>query len=311
MSVRTYRPNTNLPCNNDQATGAHSRPATQFQVPTGELLFTGTRWYDDSTQSWLDHDPIEADANSYRYVGNHPSLSVDPTGLLEWQKQVKGEPRIDTRIDYSGKLDQTLDASAGDAQTTLKPGTQSWQFNAIKDFFVITNGETSEVFDPPGKVVLDVNDLGGKTTPIQITDHILWDASLKDDKKIAVAVQTVKKDLGLRPYDNRTNIPLGDALKTGNGRDATKEDVDVLKKNKDAKRASLGAPTLHTEIIFAYVDRSACQTSKESDLKKAKEYIDKLIPNFPKIPDGGKGAVLIIDDEEWFAIQGPQGSKAH
>jgi RHS repeat-associated protein len=43
------------------------------------------RWYDASTGRWLSEDPIgfaAGDANLYRYVGNSPTMYVDPTGLV-------------------------------------------------------------------------------------------------------------------------------------------------------------------------------------------------------------------------------------
>jgi len=43
------------------------------------------RWYDANTGRWLSHDPIGfagGDANLYRYVGNGPTNSTDPSGLV-------------------------------------------------------------------------------------------------------------------------------------------------------------------------------------------------------------------------------------
>ena len=44
------------------------------------------RWYDASVGRWLSEDPIGfegGDANLYRYVGNSPTMYVDPSGLYE------------------------------------------------------------------------------------------------------------------------------------------------------------------------------------------------------------------------------------
>jgi RHS repeat-associated protein len=40
------------------------------------------RWYNSNTGRFLSEDPIQADVNSYRYVGNQPLTNVDPDGLL-------------------------------------------------------------------------------------------------------------------------------------------------------------------------------------------------------------------------------------
>ncbi|MGC4002695.1 MAG: RHS repeat-associated core domain-containing protein [Pirellulales bacterium] len=44
----------------------------------------GRRWYDPTVGNWLTQDPIgfdAGDANLGRYVGNSPTIYVDPTGL--------------------------------------------------------------------------------------------------------------------------------------------------------------------------------------------------------------------------------------
>lgn len=38
------------------------------------------RWYDPTVGRWLTEDPAEADANLYRYCGNAPTDSTDPSG---------------------------------------------------------------------------------------------------------------------------------------------------------------------------------------------------------------------------------------
>ncbi len=55
------------------------------------LQYNRARWYDPATGRWLSQDPIGfagGDANLYRYVGNHPTMSVDPNGLQEPQGQL-------------------------------------------------------------------------------------------------------------------------------------------------------------------------------------------------------------------------------
>jgi len=69
---------------------------------TGKMLDEATglqnnlnRWYDSQTGRWVSQDPIGfggGDANLYRYVGNHPSQSTDPSGLVDPLK-AKNPPR--------------------------------------------------------------------------------------------------------------------------------------------------------------------------------------------------------------------------
>jgi RHS repeat-associated protein len=52
--------------------------------PATNLQNNLNRWYDAQTGRWLSEDPIgfeAADANMYRYVGNEPTVLIDPSGL--------------------------------------------------------------------------------------------------------------------------------------------------------------------------------------------------------------------------------------
>ena len=51
-----------------------------FDKDTG-LQNNLNRWYDPKIGRWMSEDPIEADVNSYRYVGNSPTNYRDPNGL--------------------------------------------------------------------------------------------------------------------------------------------------------------------------------------------------------------------------------------
>jgi RHS repeat-associated protein len=51
-----------------------------FDKDTG-LQNNLNRWYDPTIGRWLSEDPIKADVNSYRYVGNSPANASDPNGL--------------------------------------------------------------------------------------------------------------------------------------------------------------------------------------------------------------------------------------
>lgn len=51
-----------------------------------DLQYNRARWYDPTTGRWISQDPISfaaGDVNLYRYVGNHSSYGVDPSGLHE------------------------------------------------------------------------------------------------------------------------------------------------------------------------------------------------------------------------------------
>jgi RHS repeat-associated protein len=51
-----------------------------------DLQYNRARWYDPAQGRWLSQDPIgfaAGDVNLYRYVGNHPTYSTDPSGLQE------------------------------------------------------------------------------------------------------------------------------------------------------------------------------------------------------------------------------------
>lgn len=56
-----------------------------FDPHTG-LQYNRARWYDANTGRWVNQDPIgfaAGDANLYRYLGNHPIMATDPSGLAE------------------------------------------------------------------------------------------------------------------------------------------------------------------------------------------------------------------------------------
>jgi RHS repeat-associated protein len=58
----------------------------EFDAETG-LYFNRARYLDPTTGRWTTQDPLgfaAGDANLYRYVGNTPTLLVDPSGNLAW-----------------------------------------------------------------------------------------------------------------------------------------------------------------------------------------------------------------------------------
>jgi RHS repeat-associated protein len=58
----------------------------EFDFETG-LYYNRARYLDPTTGRWTTQDPLgfaAGDANLYRYVGNTPTLLVDPSGNLAW-----------------------------------------------------------------------------------------------------------------------------------------------------------------------------------------------------------------------------------
>jgi len=73
-----------------------------YNDPELDLYFARARYYDSATGQWLSQDPIAADVNPYRYVGNDPVNATDPSGLQEayarfydkvarWWRELLGE----------------------------------------------------------------------------------------------------------------------------------------------------------------------------------------------------------------------------
>ncbi|NLF08266.1 MAG: RHS repeat-associated core domain-containing protein [Pirellulaceae bacterium] len=53
----------------------------EYDLTTG-FYYYDARWYDPAVGKFVSEDPIAADLNMYRYVGNNPVLFVDPSGLI-------------------------------------------------------------------------------------------------------------------------------------------------------------------------------------------------------------------------------------
>jgi hypothetical protein len=67
--------------------------------------------YDPKVGRWTTQDPIgfdAKDANLYRYVGNHPTIAADPTGLEEMQDKEAAQPEIERmKLNDAWKLVKT------------------------------------------------------------------------------------------------------------------------------------------------------------------------------------------------------------
>ena len=79
------------PDGNATSTGSGTDSVVRFAggYPVGGLYHFGARFYDPSTASWTQQDPLNQlgslkEANRYVYVGGNPINGVDPTGLSVW-----------------------------------------------------------------------------------------------------------------------------------------------------------------------------------------------------------------------------------
>jgi len=105
------------------------------------------RWYDASVGRWLSEDPIgfaAGDGNLYRYVRNNPATELDPSGLVECNKQTVGARR----------------GVATD--TVFAPGNHNPDFvNGAMNFAIVI----SAISDIPIPGVWDIGDLRNKLNP--------------------------------------------------------------------------------------------------------------------------------------------------
>jgi RHS repeat-associated protein len=64
-----------------------------FDAETG-LYQVRNRYYDASLSAFVGRDPIQADANLYRYVGDNPIIGSDPSGLVPYATCTHSPPAI-------------------------------------------------------------------------------------------------------------------------------------------------------------------------------------------------------------------------
>ena len=48
------------------------------------LYYDNARWYNSSLAVFTTTDPAMADPNTYRYAGNNPVTTTEPSGLFWW-----------------------------------------------------------------------------------------------------------------------------------------------------------------------------------------------------------------------------------
>ncbi len=80
--------------------------------PTTGLYYYRARWYDTGTGNFTTRDPLgfaAGDANLYRYVGNRPVGSTDPTGLWEEVYDPNGDPSGGNPVQFTVDLSDYFD----------------------------------------------------------------------------------------------------------------------------------------------------------------------------------------------------------
>ena len=86
--------------------------AREFDSATG-LQYNRARYYDPTIGRWTSQDPLGfdgGDANLYRYVGNHPTISGDSLGLEEKAKKVDPAESAEARRAGSDAQEDTRQA---------------------------------------------------------------------------------------------------------------------------------------------------------------------------------------------------------
>lgn len=206
--------------------------------------------------------------------------ATDPTGLepyeqaspdLRWDQRVFPggiQPELWPRPKYSVDIQQTLDGGYFVAVT----GAQTWQTSEVQVNALNYSPLTFYNWSKPSKVKLDVIDLRvDKRTPMSFKDNVA-DTILPTEpgQTIVFAVETVKKELGLRPYKY---------VKQGNGLE-----VEMLEKrlppgkNLDpsaahwalAKKKMMG-PVLSARAVYVYLDLKFLRGAPEVDQQKVED----------------------------------------
>lgn len=242
--------------------------------------------YDPNIGRWLNEDPIgfeAGDENLYRYVGNDPVNKIDPSGLLEFDHSVSQPPKLDGKLGVDFVISQKLES---DDKMTAADGSQLWQTNEVKTYsFVWDRANQVVVISDDTKLILDVNNIGGKTTPISgITDKIgikLGNPNEADD--VILFVQVVKKRMGLRPFkvNNGAVEFLAPSLPT---QPKTTYEASPEQWARANQMQQANPMPLEVTMIYMYLNRECVREA--IDVKSEKERIDKMAELFKGIWGG-------------------------
>jgi RHS repeat-associated protein len=234
-----------------------------------DKYYVRARYYDIATGIWLSQDRLFIGQtvgrttyfHLYEYAGLSPLVNLDPSGLLEWRHRVESGPDLDAEWGFQVKIRQTL---IDNPASTAAAGTQTWQTNDVRSFGLVSRD------DPPGCQwirerlrLLDVNDIGGRTTPIPITDTIAV-AQKPNTEPISYCgfIQITKKQLGFRPFTitNGTVTFTGKRLRVGNPYEATDDEWKLAQ--------TMSPPFLEAEVKYAFFDRDNCCRCSKAEMEQ-------------------------------------------
>jgi len=113
---------------------------------------------------------IEVSYSESAFFGNNQAQGKKAQSKLpQWTQKLVSKPKMDGKLGYKVLVRQILGAK--NTGITAAKGTQSWQVNAIKTLFVRWTGEKCTQTETTVHI-LDVNNIGGKPTPIKFTDDV-------------------------------------------------------------------------------------------------------------------------------------------
>ena len=229
---------------------------TLILVDTAQTLSTPPNWRINAVALVL---------RNYAYCRSNPVRFIDPSGCLEWSHRVESEPDIEGVFGYEIKIRQTL---TNDPPLTAAAGSQTWQRNDVRTVALVSAADSCS-WEDDRKFRLDVNDIGSKRTPIEITDTV----GVRQGDQPAVYclfVQAVVKQLGLRPFSVAGGVVTfdSDPLPTGNNYEATKEQWELAGKMSKS-------PILSANVVYMFFQRNHCNCCTKEDKKKAGDILKK------------------------------------
>lgn len=232
----------------------------------------------------------------YEYISGSPVNAVDPTGNLEWSHKVESGPDLEGEFGFEIKILQTL---SNRPALTAAAGAQSWQTNDVRTFALVSNATTCD-WKRPTTRRLDVNDIGGKRTPIQITDTIGVKQDPDMPASFCVFVQVVRKRLGLRPFsvgDDGSIQFSTDPLPPGNNYEATDEQWTL------AQRMAAN-PILSAVVTYVFFERLNCACCTAEQKQEAGNLLRRIFGSGTD-PSVGTFEYLSYGDlGSWYAAGG-------